>query len=644
MTATFLMNVSNFSTSTTGFTMNWNGTVLNSNPPSMTWQNSSTSTWTTLANWYPNNCGTVPDCPNQVGAIIAAGGWPMPVLTANQTVKDITINAGASLTINPGITLSVCGNFTNNGTINCMNGSTVQFIGGLNQTISGTFLAALNNFYHFTVAKSAGTVTFNTNIFARGNFLINGPNGIVNVNGKNIEIGGNFYNYNGNTSFTGHGAGPLASTLTFTRRSGINQLFQNDGTNLTLNNVTMNQIIPGGLLTLNANATSDLIIGASGVMTLTQGVVVTNLREVNVTNNASAACTPGNPASWVFGFLRRAIATLATSYDFPVGTLLNYERANINYTAAPSGAYNLLASFKTWGGANCPFPGLGPAASECVTATYSTFPYFDHGYWTIDASIGAPTGTYNASMYNVAETNNMGSGWTLVKAISGSCAFTLQGVCYIPSTAALTRRDALIGFSDFATVQSQYPLPIELILFQAELAGNSVSCKWTTSVEINNDHFELERSTDGTNFNMIGSVRGFGAGVYTGNLSYQFTDNEICSGKVYYRLKQVDINGSFTYSDVVSVNCKNPLLNLSPNPTSKNILLNFYELADGEVTIQVTDMIGQIVLEQHHKVQSGFNDIEVLSSKLPDGVYYLKVMNKDPLPEEVTKQIKFLKY
>ncbi|MCX6275139.1 MAG: T9SS type A sorting domain-containing protein [Bacteroidetes bacterium] len=647
MTATFVLNVSNFTTSTTGFTMNWNGTVLNSNPPSMTWQNSSTTAWTTLPNWYPNNCGAVPDCANQVGAIIAGGAWPMPILTANQTLKDITINAGASLTINAGVTLNVCGNFTNNGTINCIAGSTVKFIGGLNQSINGTFLAALNNFANFTVAKSTGTLTFNTNIFVRGNFAINGPNGIVNVNSKNIEVGGNFYNYNGTTSFTGHGAGALASTLTFTRRSGANQLFQNDGTNLTLNNVAMNQIVPGGLVSLNANATSDMIIGPFGTLTLTQGVIVTGAgtaREVNVTNSAAAACTPGNATSWVFGLLRRSIATALNSYDFPVGTLTNYERANINYTAVPTGVYNLLAQFKVWGGTNCAFPGPGPAASECVTATYAALPYFDHGYWSIDASIGAPTGTYEATMYNVGMTNNAGAGWTVVKATSGTCAFGLPGGCWIPSTAVQTRRVGLSGFSDFATVQSQTPLPIELLSFEAIQVSGKVSCKWITSTEINNDHFDVERSTDATNYTVIGTVKGFGQGVTTINHYYEFKDGDFCSGKVYYRLKQVDMNGAFTYSNIVSVSCKNSLLNLAPNPTANNVVLTFYENTTGEVTIEVTDMVGQIALKKHFNVEAGYNEVEVGVSALPEGVYYLKVLNKDPQQADVAKQVKFLKY
>ncbi len=653
VTGTFLLQTSNYTTSTAGFSINWQGTPINGNPPSMIWQGS-TTTWGTLANWSPT-CGQVPDCvTNGIPAFIGTGGSQMPNIIASTTVKDLTINAGATLTITGAATvLSICGNFTNNGTLTCNPLSTITFIGNLNQSISGIFAAASNQFYNLTVNKGANTLTFNTNIYCQGNFTVTGPNGIVNINSKNLEVGGNFYNYNGNTSLTG-----LAnSTIAFTRRSAVNETYQNDGANLTLNNVSMRTLI-AGTLTLNANATSDLIIGANGVLSLgtggfgQNGVIVTPVgtaREVNVLNSAAAACNAGCASSYVQGKLRRAIpngAASLASFDFPVGEATKlYQRANITYTAATTGAYNLLAQFKTWGGANCAGPpGAGPVASECVTATYSALPYFDHGYWNIDASIGAPTGTYTATLYNNTVGNNTGMGWTVVKATSGSCAFALSGACFVGSTAGATRRDALNGFSDFATVQSQTPLPIELLSFDASPLNVGVHCKWVTATEINNDHFDIERSKDAYTFKAIGQVKGFGSGVSTQNLSYSFDDNELCTGTLYYRLKQTDINGTFTYSDVVAVNCKNSLVNLAPNPARTNINLNFFEPQTGMVTVEVSDMIGQIVIRQSYNVEKGFNDQNVDIASLPNGVYYLKILNRDNQPDEVARQIKFLKY
>ncbi len=649
MTATFLISINNWSNTTVGFTFNWQGSNINGTPPSMTWQNAASNNWATRANWLPAGCGFTPDCANQIAATIAGGGL-QPVISANTSVKDITISIGASLTIQTGVVLSVCGNFTNNGTLNCQPGSTVRFIGGNNTSINGTFGNVLNNFYNVEFAKISGaTVTLNTNIYIQGNDSIYG--GIVNNNNKLTEVGGNFYNYNGATSFIGIGAGVGGSTLTFTRRSGVNQNFRNEVSSLTLNNVIMNQIAAGALSLYN-NATSNLIVGTSGILTLTQGRIITGTREVNVTNSATGGCSAGTATSYVEGDLRRAIAIGLISYDFPVGDgtsvlapgIVGYERANITFTTAPTGTYDLLAHFYRWTLGGVAFPGNGPAASECVTATYNALPTFDHGYWRINASIGAPTGTYRATLYNQSMGNNSGSGWTVVKAVSGTGAFGLSGACFTTSTAIQTRRDNLTGFSDFTTVQSQNPLPIELIYFDAESKGLDVLSSWTTSSEINNDHFELERSIDGNEFSKIAEVKGFGAGVSMQNLNYNYYDKDVCGMVLYYRLKQVDIDGRHSYSKVVSVNCSDALSRLMvyPNPANTTININCNVKNDESSVVQIIDVVGKVVMNEKINLLAGFNNASFEIKDLPSGVYYLVVKHNDDA--DLGSQVKFLKY
>ena len=493
------------------------------------------------------------------------------------------------------------------------------------------------------------SVTLNTNIYIQGYDSIYG--GVVNNNNKNTEVGGNFYNYNGATSYTGLGAGVAGSTLTFTRRSGADQIFRNEASNLTLNNVTMNQIA-AGTVTLYNNATGNMILGTSGVLTLTQGRIITGLREVNVTNSASTACTVGNATSYVEGDLRRAIAVAANSYDFPVGDgtsalapgIVGYELANITYSTAPTGTYDLLAHFYRWSLGGVAFPGVGPAASECLTATYNALPTFDHGYWRINASIGAPTGTYRVTLYNQTMSNNTGSGWTVVKAVSGSGVFGLSGACFVASTAAQTRRDNLTGFSDFATVQSQNPLPIELLFFNAEIKGRNVLNSWSTSAEINNDHFEIERSTDGNEFIKIAEVQGFGPGVSSQTLNYNFYDKDVCGLVIYYRLKQVDIDGRHSYSRIASVNCKDamPELMVYPNPANTILNVNLNLKEDQKTTVEILDLVGKIILKKELNAQSGFNNTSLEIADIPSGVYYLTVKNNDDAI--VGRQVKFLKY
>jgi hypothetical protein len=278
------------------------------------------------------------------------------------------------------------------------------------------------------------------------------------------------------------------------------------------------------------------------------------------------------------------------------------------------------------------FPGNGPAASECVTATYDALPTFNHGYWRINAS-GIASGTYRISLYNSGMSNNTGMGWTAVKAPSGTGLFSLSGACFIASTAAQTRRDNMTGFSDFATVQSQNPLPIELLYFDAEDDGDDVVCKWSTATEINNDYFMLERSYDYEIFTPVVKINGYGSGVSGQVLSYRYVDEGICSGTLYYRLKQVDIDGAFTYSDVVAVKCVDGKTDfmLFPNPVDEKLIIQSRWMSvsqpGGEsiLFISVYDMLGEKVMEVDFNHvpsnQSHISEVDVQS--LPAGLYML---------------------
>lgn len=96
------------------------------------------------------------------------------------------------------------------------------------------------------------------------------------------------------------------------------------------------------------------------------------------------------------------------------------------------------------------------------------------------------------------------------------------------------------------------PLPIELLSFNGEkLACNENIIRWSTATETNNDHFEIERSTDGINYNLIGTVNGAGNSTHT--ISYLFLDLNPLASVNYYRLKQIDFNGDNSTSSIISV-------------------------------------------------------------------------------------------
>jgi hypothetical protein len=153
-------------------------------------------------------------------------------------------------------------------------------------------------------------------------------------------------------------------------------------------------------------------------------------------------------------------------------------------------------------------------------------------------------------------------------------------------------------FSPFtlASLTSANPLPIELVNFNCSYINrNTNGLNWTTASESNNDYFAIERSSNGIEFNQIAKVDGAGNSLTT--LNYSFKDENPLSGISYYRLKQVDFNGKFSYSEICSVtNNGDGNVSFYPNPvrTSLTIDYEFSEKPKSNV-ISVTDVTGKLV-------------------------------------------------
>ncbi|WP_073105371.1 T9SS type A sorting domain-containing protein [Hymenobacter daecheongensis] len=152
--------------------------------------------------------------------------------------------------------------------------------------------------------------------------------------------------------------------------------------------------------------------------------------------------------------------------------------------------------------------------------------------------------------------------------------------------------------ASFRTNTSQVPLPVELTAFEAKAAGNDAQLTWTTASEKNNDHFTVERSIAKGEFEAIGTVRGHGS--TTQAHSYRFTDAGIGkrhAGLVYYRLQQVDTDGTTSGSPVrvLSFAAAQPAaaLELYPNPATETTTLDLQALAAGTYQVTVADMTGR---------------------------------------------------
>lgn len=169
-------------------------------------------------------------------------------------------------------------------------------------------------------------------------------------------------------------------------------------------------------------------------------------------------------------------------------------------------------------------------------------------------------------------------------------------------------------------------LPVELTEIKTRTVDNSqVIVDWTTATETNNKLFEVERSEDGINFDQIGTVNGNGNS--TTAKSYSFTDSNPFSGTSYYRIKQVDYDSKFSYSEVVSarIRSKKSLLILFPNPVifGNNVSINFRTQQDGLVQVGIYDNLGRTVFMQ--KFHSDNPIIQLDTEQLPVGIYSVKI-------------------
>ena len=618
--------VQNYTGSTQGFTIDFSGSgsgIIDYTPPTtIYWTGGINTAWTNTINW--GSCSTLSSC--GINAIITSASANQPVVTGleNLSVKDLTINPGATLTLNAGATLNICGNFINNGTLICSPTSTIIFNSGTAlQSLSGN-LTGGNKLGNLEINKTGGSVLLNDNVDMAGNFKTSNPTSIINTSGKYIKLAGNFLNNLGNTTFLN--TSPLG-TLEF--NGTLAQSYNQGTTQLDLNKVVMNNSGGGLNLLTNLNLNS-----TSGNLTLTNGKITTNLFEVNMANTSTTAVSSGSTTSFVIGNLRRSILSLG-AYDFPLGNVtFGFQRANINFTSATS-IGNLLARFDTW-------PSLPPiqGGSEC-SVVYNQQSE-NNGYWTVSANTNPSTGIYNMTLYPLGATNTFGmAGWTIIKdPMISSNTWSLNGTC-VTSTATQVFRNGMSGFSVFGVGQSLTPLPIELISFKGSNQGKRNLLEWTTATEINNDYYTLENSKNGIEFNSVAKING--AGNSTTSIYYQQLDYEPFDGITFYRLIQTDFNGNFSTSETISIESTLDdffVDEIFPNPTTGDCHIRFFSNKEGVVEIYLLDYTGRVALKETKSVGKGGLNLSINMKELSTGIYYLKTIFDQNTSSKVQKILK----
>ncbi|WP_055562682.1 T9SS type A sorting domain-containing protein [Hymenobacter sp. AT01-02] len=170
------------------------------------------------------------------------------------------------------------------------------------------------------------------------------------------------------------------------------------------------------------------------------------------------------------------------------------------------------------------------------------------------------------------------------------------------------------------------PLPVQLVSFAAQAQGATALLTWRTAQELNNDYFVVERSFDGTSFSAVGQVKG--KGTTTQATDYRLTDTGAAAAAkgrtAYYRLRQVDTDGTTVHSQVQAVRFADiaPAISLYPNPAATTTTLDLSSLPQGSYQVRIVDAAGRLVKQAQYEAGT---TPTLIVEQLPAGTYLVQV-------------------
>ena len=368
-------------------------------------------------------------------------------------------------------------------------------------------------------------------------------------------------------------------------------------------------------------------------VTLTQGVVVggtLSLKQGPVTTADATPLTLGNSTTTVgtldaavsntgtvVGPFRRWVSAATGPWTFPVGTPAQLRPATIDYTTAPTAGGTLTAEFVATAAGN---QGL-PLTEGSITVNKASA----NGFWRLAAGDGLDGGAYTPGF---TFTGALGirdyTQLVLLKRANAAADWALVGT-HVPTTgsnaAPVLSRTGMTEFSDFTAGGdlAANPLPVVLVSFEAQAQGGAVVLHWRTASEKNSQAFEVERSADGVAFVRIGTVAA--AGNSSTAHAYTFSDTELLglSAPRYYRLRQADADGRFSYSPVRTATAGPADLALFPNPATTGATLTG---AQPGARVTVSDALGRPVASA--AADAAGTAALVLPAGLAAGVYVVR--------------------
>ena len=248
--------------------------------------------------------------------------------------------------------------------------------------------------------------------------------------------------------------------------------------------------------------------------------------------------------------------------------------------------------------------------------TTSTNLQFNLGAGNLNSNVNAADlRLFSRGRVNVA-------GWLLANNVATSATFSTQTVTFA-QTQSIYGNQLMVGANN-------NPLPVELLYLNAKANKLDAIVRWSTASEVNCRGFAIERSIDGKTFTEIDFVKGAGNSSNKALYSYQDVDVFTKTQMVYYRLKQVDFDGSFTYSDVVNVKqeqIQTEQIAVYPNPIINDVTVELESLKAGNAEIMITDITGKLIDKVTVEIIQGFNKYTLNQTQnLTHGLYMITIV------------------
>lgn len=519
-------------------------------------------------------------------AVNIVGG--LASITAN---AKINFTAGGALTL-AGVISIASGGFT------AGNGTVIYFgIPGSDQLLAPlTYNRLVITGLGSGVKKINGTVTVTDTLTLLTDTLVVNSGAVLNIaNGAAIVRTG----------------GVLATTPVF---AGIADLVYNDVTRDTtgaempvaagvLRNLTINDVAG---IKLGANAT------VSNMVNFQNGPLLTDVYSFTIVNPYGGVLSDTavqRTNGYVIGTINRGIGTSTGIRTFPFGiSQAGYRECSLNYTAAPTSAGVLTVQyFDTSAAAQSGFPLID--GSITITKTLPV-------YWQADAGGGLSGGVYTLSLTaqaigGVADYSSL----RIVKRPSTGGPWILDGAAAAntgTNNAPVVLRSGMSGFSQFSIGgNNSNVLPVSLLYFSGQVSGRDVLLNWAATNEMNNNFYSIEYSKNGLDFTPIGRVSAANPSAQQNN--YSFTHYSAPAGMDYYRLVQTDIDGKYTYSNILSLRVSG-LNNFKVYPVLASASITIEP--PGASDLRLFNSNGQYI----KNVYAGINDISSLSK----GMYYIR--------------------